>query len=275
MTAPISAETLAAPGTRHRFLSPHYDDIALSAGGLATLLARQGLPVTVEVIFGEEPEVGAPLTAFAEELHTAWGLSAEEVISARRAEEASAARVMGTASLNLPFRDCIYRGEQYVSNEHIFGSPTQAESGLPEDLIAALGLPDAPDPGLWLYAPLAVGNHVDHQHAFAAGVALARRGWNVLFYEDLPYALLPGGHDRRLSTLPEGVELEPAAIVPVDDAWESKIDAIFAYPSQLETIFSHYVGVGSSRDKVDEAMRVYAGQYAPGSLAERYWRVAP
>jgi LmbE family N-acetylglucosaminyl deacetylase len=270
----MTPETLTAPGTRHRFLSPHYDDIALSAGGLATQLARRGLPVSVEVIFGEEPEAGAPMTAFADELHTAWGLSADEVISGRRAEEAAAAKVMGTTSHNLPFRDCIYRGEQYLSNQDLFGSPKEAEAGLPEDLIASLGLPDQPDPNLWLYAPLAVGRHVDHQHAFNAGVALARRGWNVLFYEDLPYALLPGGRDRRLANLPDGVTLEPAVIVPVDEAWKSKIDAIFAYPSQLETIFVHYVGVGSTRDKIDAAMREYAGQYHPGALSERYWRLA-
>ncbi|MFM9108150.1 MAG: PIG-L deacetylase family protein [Chloroflexota bacterium] len=270
----MTPEQLFAPGTRHRFLSPHYDDIALSAGGLATLLARRGLPVSVEVIFGEEPEAGAPLTAFADELHAAWGMSADEVISGRRAEEAAAARVIGAVSRTLPFRDCIYRGEQYLSNEDLFGAPKEAEAALPEDLIAALGLPGRPDPDLWLYAPLAVGRHVDHQHAFNAGVALARRGWNVLFYEDLPYGLLPGGRDRRLANLPAAVALEPAAIVPVDGAWAAKIDAIFAYPSQLETIFSHYVGVGHTRDKVDAAMREYAGQYAPGQLSERYWRLA-
>ena len=262
-----------APGLRHRFLSPHYDDIALSCGGLATQAAARGVPATVEVIFGEEPDAGAPLTDFAEELHTAWGLSADQVIAGRRAEEATAAAVMGTTTANLPFQDCIYRGAQYLSNEDLFGTPTDAESDLPARIIGSLGLPERPDGSIRLYAPLAVGTHVDHQHAFNAGVQLARAGWDVWFYEDLPYALMPGALDRRLANLPAGVELEPAAIVPVGNAWDAKIDAIFAYPSQLETIFTHYVGVGASRDKVDAAMREYASRRGDGVPAERYWRV--
>jgi LmbE family N-acetylglucosaminyl deacetylase len=263
-----------APGIRHRFLSPHYDDIALSCGGLASQLAARGLPVSVEVIFGEEPDPDEPLTAFADELHEAWGMDASQVISGRRAEEAAAAAIMGTRSVNLPFRDCIYRGAQYLSDEDLFGQPKDAEANLPDDLIASLDLSDQPDGTLRLYAPLAVGNHVDHQHAFNAGVALARAGWDVWFYEDLPYALLPGRLQRRLASLPDGVTLEPAAIVPVGDAWQAKIDAIFAYPSQLETIFTHYVGVGASRDKVDGAMHEYASRYGEDGPAERYWRLS-
>ena len=85
-SAPPLPDAVLAPGAVHRFVSPHYDDIALSCGGLAALLAKAGAPVRVEVVFGEEPDPARPLTPFAEEMHRGWGLSAGDVIAGRRAE---------------------------------------------------------------------------------------------------------------------------------------------------------------------------------------------
>ena len=56
------------------------------------------MPVSVEVVFGEEPDPAEPLSAFAASLHDAWGLAADRVVASRRAEEAVAARAMGTAA---------------------------------------------------------------------------------------------------------------------------------------------------------------------------------
>lgn len=268
-------DSILVPGAAHRFVSPHYDDIALSCGGLAALLAAAGAGPRVEVVFGEEPDPAVPLSPFAAAMHKAWGLSAGEVVASRRAEEASAARVLGVVSGNLPFRDAIYRGDHYLSDEQLFGAPAEAESALPTALAESLALPAAPDGSAVVYVPLAIGNHVDHQHAFLAGVALSRAGWPVRFYEDLPYALKPGSFDARMSAITASeLALEPSVVVPVGDAWETKIDAIFAYPSQLDTIFRQYVGVGTTREEIGGVLRDYATRIGGGTPAERYWTLA-
>jgi LmbE family N-acetylglucosaminyl deacetylase len=269
MVAPIANDELTRP-ERHVFLSPHYDDIALSCGGTAALLADAGRQPEVALIFGDHPDPGAPLTPFAEQMHRQWGLDAVQVIAGRRAEEAAAGRILGTRPLFLPFRDAIYRGERYLGDDQLFGEPAADEADLAEQIAEAAGLAD---PGsVRVYAPLAVGGHVDHRHAFGTGVWLARRGVEVWFYEDLPYALRPDACQRRVDQA--GVPLRPQAVVDVSSVWERKLDAILAYPSQLSTVFEQYVGVGTSREEIDEAMGAYARTAGDGVPAERFWAVA-
>jgi LmbE family N-acetylglucosaminyl deacetylase len=266
---PISMQALTAP-VRHIFFSPHYDDIALSCGGTAALIAAAGKTPEVMLIFGDHPDPAAPLTAFAEKLHRQWGLDAAAVIASRRAEEEAASTILGTEARFLPFRDAIYRGERYLSDEQLFaGEPAADESSLPHEIIEALDLSAADLSSARFYAPLAVGFHVDHQHAFAAGVELAQAGAEVWFYEDLPYGLLPGALDRRISSI--AAPIAPEILVDVASVWETKIDAIFAYPSQLFTIFNDYVGIGTSRVKISDAMGDYARQIGDELLCEGFW----
>src|SRR5918992_2535294 len=111
MTLPSDVPPLLTRPARHLFLSPHYDDIPLSAGATVGLLADQGLAPETLVVFGSEPDRDRPLTAFAQAMHEQWGLSANEVIASRQAEEAAAAAVLGAQARVLPFRDAIYRGD--------------------------------------------------------------------------------------------------------------------------------------------------------------------
>lgn len=258
---------------RHRFLSPHYDDIALSCGGTVARLARAGISPEIVVVFGDEPDPRHPLSSFATAMHEAWGLSAREVITARREEEAAAAEALGARRGNLPFRDAIYRGDAYGSNEQLFGPPAPNEADLPRLIAAEMVGADTPDPGVRVYAPLAVGGHVDHQHGFAAGAELARAGWDVLFYEDLPYALPDGALQRRRSELGAALAPEPAAEVDVEETWRAKVDAILAYRSQLATVFG-YAAAGSTPAEIDAVMSAYAARPALGTKTERFWRLA-
>lgn len=264
----VSGEALAAP-SRHVFLSPHYDDIALSCGGTAKRLAELGRRPQVALIFGDHPAASQPLTEFAEQLHRQWGLTADQVIASRRREEAGASAVLGTEASFLPFRDAIYRGRRYLGDDQLFAEPADDEVDIPRQIIAAAGL-DEDEPGrVRVYAPLAIGFHVDHQHAFRAGMLLAQRGTEVWFYEDLPYGLLEGARDRRIAAA--GVALAPSILVDVSAQWDAKLDAIFAYPSQLTTIFVDYVGVGADRPSVDAAMSAYARSIGGGTPCERFW----
>jgi LmbE family N-acetylglucosaminyl deacetylase len=205
-------------------------------------------------------------------MHAGWGLSANEVVASRQAEEAAAAAVLGAETRVLPFRDAIYRGDYYLSNDDLFGSPAAQEASLPTAIAASLNLADTPDSNVRVYAPLGVGKHVDHQIVHQAAQELAGRGWDVWFYEDIPYALKPAALDARLAEIRATTQLEPVARIPARTAWEQKIDAILHYPSQLETVFQHYVGVGTTRQEISQALAAYAARAGDGDLGERFWR---
>lgn len=273
MSSASAVPPLLASPTRHLFLSPHYDDIPLSAGGTVRLLANHGREPESLVVFGSAPDPAQPLTPFARSLHDAWGLDAADVIARRRGEESAAAAILGAATGVLPFRDAIYRGARYLSDDDLFGAPAAEESALPADIIAALVLPVAPDPATRIYAPLGVGRHVDHQIVFRAAAGLANAGWDVWFYEDIPYALKPQAFNSRFSDITADTPLTPGALIPVAPTWEDKLDAILCYPSQLETVFHAYVGVGTSRSEISEALANYARDVGEGALAERFWRI--
>ncbi len=274
MSAASDLPLLLTRPARHLFLSPHYDDIPLSAGATVRLLADHGRAPETLVVFGSEPDRAHPLSAFAEAMHAGWGLSANEVIASRQAEEAAAAAVLGAQTRVLPFRDAIYRGDYYLSNDDLFGSPAAEVASLPAAIAASLDLAGSPDATTRIYAPLGVGRHVDHQIVHLAGQELAGRGWDVWFYEDIPYALKPMALDARLTEIGATTRLEPVARVPAGTAWKQKIDAILRYPSQLETVFQQYVGVGTTRAEISEALSAYATRAGDGAAVERFWRVS-
>ena len=251
-------------------MSPHYDDIALSAGGTAAQIRAMGGTPEVAIVFGAEPPPDHVFTQFAADMHEGWGMAAGEVIASRRAEEAAAAAVLGTVPSFLPFHDAIYRGERYLGDPDLFGEVRADEATLASELVAAMHLDDAKKDSTRVYLPLAIGWHVDHQVAFQAGVELDRAGWEVWFYEDLPYALKPGITADRIERV--GTPIEVAALVPVEETWPAKIDAIMAYPSQLATIFN-YVGAGSSRAEIESLLRGYAEEVGGGVPVERFWRI--
>ena len=267
----ISERDLLRPA-RHLFLSPHYDDVPLSCGGTAARISAAGSTPEIALIFGDHPDPNEPLTSFAEGMHKEWGLSTTEVINARRAEESNASKLIGATDMFLPFRDAIYRGDRYTSLDDLFGETTHDESDLPSQIITALDLGNQPREDIRIYAPLAIGGHVDHQHAFRTGVQLYSAGYFVHFYEDLPYALIPGKADDRLDVINPAVSV--AGLVDVSSVWETKIDAIMCYPSQLAVIFGEYVGAGSTRAAIEGGMRSYSEKVGEGTLAERFWRIS-
>lgn len=271
--SPSTSSTQLAEPTRHLFLSPHYDDIPLSAGGTVRVLADSGRTPESLVVFGSEPDHSRPLSSFAQGMHEDWGFSTREVVASRQAEETAAVEILDAMSRILPFRDAIYRDNHYLSDDDLFGDPVPAESELPAQIAASLQLHGQAPEDVRIYAPLAIGRHVDHQLVFRAGALLSADGWDVWFYEDIPYALKPGAFDARLKEIRKATQIEPVARVPVQSTWEAKLDGILSYPSQLETIFQNYVGVGTSRQEISAALREYAAQAGEGELAERFWKI--
>lgn len=281
--AASGAADLTGPA-RHHFLSPHYDDIALSCGGTAALLARAGLRPEINVTCGAAPNPDQPPSAFARTLHRQWGLSAAEVITVRREEETAAAALLGATWRCLSLSDAIYRGSSYQTGEQLTGSVAAGEDTLPGRLVNELLEHTAGGGRVRYYAPLGIGGHVDHQVCFAAGVALAAVGHEVWFYEDLPYALVLGAGERRLAdiaatwaaTAPAPLataQLRPIARVDISAVWEIKINAILAYPSQMPSVFRQAAPAGS-REAIAATLRGYAMRAGDGVPAEQLWHLS-
>ena len=248
------------------FLSPHYDDAVLSCGGTVALLADQGCePIVVTVFAGEVPD--EMLTDFAKWKHSRWGVNGvEENVTRRQEEDRDAVEALGARAHWLGYPDAIYRGDRYLSDPSLFGTPQAVETGL-VTLIAdeIRSMPEWDDNGT-VFVPLGIGEHVDHQIMFAVGRVLAERGVRVLAYEDCPYAIhTPAGVDRRLGEV--AGEIGPPMPVAIGTTLARRIKAIFAYRSQVPVIFRFTTDVSGA---VSDFARKIGGPLGP---AERFWPV--
>ncbi len=258
----------AEPKRRPLFLSPHYDDAALSCGGTIATLAAAGEAPLIVTCFGGRPT--GPLSDYAREMHEWWGVDIDDAIAARREEESCAAAALTAEALWLEIPEAIYRDARYTSDAQLFGPVHSAEVDLADDLERALErlLADLDAAPGRVYVPLAVGNHVDHQHTLALGLRLARSGLEVLAYEDFPYAGDPGGiekvHARALAVSGQ----EPVIQRLSEDALERRVEAVLCYASQLHVIFRH-------QGDPEDSTRRYAREVGAGRPAERFWPLGP
>lgn len=187
---------------QHIYLSPHYDDAALSCGGAIHKQTRQQEAAAVITIFAGAPDLpNSSLPKLAQATHQAFiflnqNPSAQEVVQARRAENEQAMQLLGADSICLEqFYDCIYRGvpEQnlffYSRAMDIFGDVHPGEAAIVEEICRAImRLAGRFADDAVLYAPLAIGYHLDHRITHQVGLALQDAGLTVCFYEDYPYA---------------------------------------------------------------------------------------
>ncbi len=113
-----------------------------------------------------------------------------------------------------------------------------------------------------LYAPLAVGHHVDHRIARRAADSLRRRGYPVTYYEDFPYA---EKEKALLLALGDREEWSPM-LAGIAETIEEKIEAIALYASQILYLFRR-------KEAMERRVRAYARSLAPErGPCERYWK---
>lgn len=258
----------------HLFLSPHLDDVALSCGGRVRQLVEGGEEVCILTIMcGMAPDDN--LSPFAREHHARWGRP-QDMVAAHRLrleEDARAMTALGARGEYLDWPDAIYRGEGkrrrtwfYTSNATLFAPLHPAEeplvARLARDLHKHLG---ARRRGV-VYAPLAVGNHVDHQLVRRAALRLHERGYSVLFYEELPYAETPGSLLMALSEPPGATWVGVVHRLSEKDL-AARVAAVGCYVSQL-------TGVFGDTTSYPLHIRAYAEQIGAGAgPAERLWRL--
>lgn len=231
----------------HLYLSPHFDDAALSCGGQIATLTAAGQSVLVVTITGGEPPVDDSPSDTVQQLHERWatsllaegrpGEAAELMVAQRRAEDRAALAVLGAEWLHLSFLDCIYRcgpdGDAlYPGPVDMFGPPNPDDDATLAALAEALA--DLPPAGR-VYLPLGVGGHVDH---LATRRAAERVFAAPRYYEDYPYTARPGALAEALP--PATRAAWAAATVWLDEAaLAAKTAAVRAYASQLSSFFAN------------------------------------
>ncbi len=236
------------------YLSPHLDDAAFSCGGQIHARTQQGERVLIVTLMAGDPPPSSGQSAYINALHERWQLAADAVAQ-RRAEDAAACRILGAEYLHLPFADCIYRmdGEKrpfYQSDQDIFGTIHPQEQ---TELVARVekAIASLP-PSEQIFAPLTVGNHVDHQLTrIAAEIIFDGR---LRYYDEYPYA-------RKKGAVEAVIKQESgwnAAVIPLTKAdTAAKIAAICAFRSQLSSFFENEADVAK---KMEAYHRITGGE---------------
>ena len=240
------------------FLSPHLDDAALSCGGQIFYETSHRNPVLVVTPMAGEPVPGLRLSAFAQELHQRWALP-QAAVRARRAEDAAACHILGADYGHWDVPDCVYRADSatgepcYPTWESVITTQHPADDAVVDLLIEQLGqLPAAEH----IYAPLAIGNHVDHRLVRQAAERVF--GERLLYYEDFPYVV--DVEDLTAVLTPPPSNWHSTTIALPETAVCAKIEAIWAFASQRSTFFA-------DRADLEKQIKQYTTQIG----GERRW----
>ena len=167
-------------GRRAIFLSPHLDDAVLAAGALIARRVAAGDPVEVWTFFTRGP----PLETLPPERRVFGDYAA------RLDEDARALARLGASRRLLGFVERIWREPPLARTLDVFTTPPARD--FPNLPAMRAAVREALATGADVYAPLGIGNHIDHvEVALACGEErLAGDGAaeRMRFYED-PYAL--------------------------------------------------------------------------------------
>ncbi len=207
-------------------LSPHLDDAVFSAGGTLHQYAKEGWKVVIATCF--TGNVAQPL-GFALSCQLDKGIAANvDYMALRRKEDLEACRILGVNALHLPLLEAPHRG--YDTAAALFcprlTQDTVSISLRPEliDLVRSL-CPAA------VFAPAAIGNHVDHWVVRDVIAAMITDGFLdracVKLWSDWPYA------DKTSTQSNNPSETRLLSAVDID----AKIAAASAYASQLSYQF--------------------------------------
>lgn len=233
------------------YLSPHFDDVALSCGGLVWEQVRAGDTVSIWTVCAGTVPLGG-LSPFAQELHARWEID-QDAPALRRLEDLHSCQILGASSRYFSLPDCIYRrhpqtGEFLYATEAALKSPlhpadAQSVALLHKDLEQSL------QTGIVFVSPLGLGNHVDHQ---LTRIASEGSGSTLWYYQDYPYVL-------RCQEQVENMEKQGwlSQVFPISQEglaiWQ---DSITSHGSQISTFWS---GEAEMRQAIEDYWSYHRG----------------
>jgi len=214
------------------YLSPHFDDAALSCGGMIWEQTRSGETVEIWTICSGSPG-DDPLPPFAESLHSRWG-TGTDAVEIRNTEDQEACRILNASWHYFDILDCIYRripntSQPVILNEQDLFQPLKLEESY---LLISLAkrLNQAVKPDWNLVSPLGVGGHVDHRLTRAAAEALTH---TLHYYIEYPYCREDNfKRDEWINS-----QWQKHSIQISEDGLSAWIRSIAAYKSQLSSFW--------------------------------------
>jgi LmbE family N-acetylglucosaminyl deacetylase len=225
-------------------VSPHFDDALL---GAAHLLATYPGSTVITVLGGRPPSYPVEVTDW-----DACGgfMAGDDVVAARRQEDAAATAFLEAAPVWLDFAD-----HQYLAKE---------ERPRATDVAPALASAIAAARPTAVFLPMGLANP-DHVLTHDAGLRVrselgdgeAAPAW--FCYEDHGYKHIPGILAWRVATLFKAGLWPTPAVVPVEPDMDRKRAAIAFYKSQIAPL---------ERDHV-------LSERLAANVPEQYWRIAP
>lgn len=203
-------------------LSPHLDDGALSVGATMHALTRRGVPVRLVTLFAGDPELSSRPSYWDARRG---GDTAGDAALQRRAEDRTAAAVLGVDPVWLPFDD-----GAYISRRD-------------PDVMWAQLAPHVAD-ATAVIAPGYPLTHPDHRFATLFVLQRLDPAIPLLFYAELPYAALPSAlaksYLRSATAAPLrhelGTELQWARMHTSRADRAAKDQAIEAYVGEVVTL---------------------------------------
>ena len=162
------------------FISPHLDDAVLSCTGAIIRYRQTGIEPYVVTLFS--------------------GPTTDPHYLMRRKEDENALQLLNIQWIYLDALDAPYRRKDYHNVSTLLFH--HQVPPLEQDLVQTMSL--------WLqellldlhpervFFPLGVGGHIDHHVTFASSLLLHHLSIPFTYYEELPYALLPGWNSVRL-----------------------------------------------------------------------------
>jgi len=233
------------------FLSSHFDDVVLSAGGLVWELAHAGDRVEIWTICAGDPPADKPLTEYGQLLHEFWGIG-EDVPRKRSVEDAACCALLGAAAFRrYTVPDNIYRylpgtdTPLIVENEDQFKPLEPEESYLVPQVADFIrkNLPGA----CQLVTPLAIGSHRDHVLTRRAAEATGLPLWH---YADYPYLVY--GEHTLADWLPAGalefaLPISPAGLQAWQDGFacqRSQIPLLYVDEDDMRAAIERYLKSG-------------------------------
>jgi LmbE family N-acetylglucosaminyl deacetylase len=223
----------------HLFISPHYDDAVYSCGGMIYHLIERGEEVVILTVMAGRPSLPLPDTPVLKDNHERWQ-AGDDPMATRRAEDQAAAAILDVNTYYLDVPDCIYRVAKdkalYPDEESLWGvvHPNDPAAQVLQNI-------DLTDVQV-IYAPMAIGKHVDHQIIRNWAWQIAKTSqYTVKFYQDYPYFRKKDALEDALFYF--DVPLESEAIIISEKAIQHKIRAMSAYISQIRSFWENEAAI--------------------------------
>jgi LmbE family N-acetylglucosaminyl deacetylase len=233
------------------FLSTHFDDVVLSAGGMVWELSHQGDEVEVWTICAGDPPADKPLPEYAQLLHSFWDIG-DQVPVTRSQEDAACCQVLGVKAFRrYTIPDNIYRyhpcsDEPVIKENEDQFRPLEPEEAHLVPLVADFIRKNLPE-DCELAAPLAIGSHRDHVLTRTAAEQVKEHIWS---YADYPY-LIYGEHNLDVWIAPTAkqfsIEISPEGLMAWHDGFachRSQIPLLFVDESDMRDSIEKYLCMG-------------------------------